>query len=370
MKPYTFLLAVVLLVGSGEYASAQSVQVKLGDYSLSAASSPKKEGGMVFLLQTSFDKAPKNARGFGFWYAENDNALSDVVLEIADAATKAVVKNVTAADLTGKAKTESSNNGARVVSTYHFGTGASMVELQIESEVLSDETMPLGKKIHLNYKLRMQKTSQLNAVLKLKTDGDAQKLQNVAVGASRMEKEESTYPAIVVSSLAPVNIDVTPRAHGIQQVHIQAENISIEEKKWASLFSFDVVGTTVKGAEKTAAQINRIVNHVATKELKPDLAIFNSANAKATVPGDTVTYTISYCNIGSAPAQNAEITNPIPDGVILLERSVETKDADVIIERKPALAPELGTPSVVRWKIKKKILPGENGRLTMKVIVR
>jgi uncharacterized repeat protein (TIGR01451 family) len=361
---------VVFSVGSGEYASAQSVQLKLGDYSLSAASSPKKEGGIVSLLQTSFVKAPKAARGFGFWYAENDNALSNVVLEIADAASKAVVKNVSAADLTGKAKTELSNNGTRVVSTYQFGTGASMVELQIESEVVSDETVPLGKKIHLNYKLRMQKASRLNAVLRLKTDGNAQKLQNVAVGASRMEKEQSTYPAIVVSSLAPVNIDVTPRAHGIQQVQIQAENISIKVKVWASLFSFDVVGTTVKDAEKTAAQVNRIVNHVATKELKPDLAIFNTANTKSTAPGDTVTYTITYCNIGTALAQDAEITNPVPDGVILLEQSVETKDADVVIERKPALAPEIGTPSLVRWKIKKNILPGEEGRLTMKVIVR
>lgn len=370
MKSFTFLLAVVLLVGSGDYASAQSVQMKLGDYLLNASSSPKKEGGMVSLLQANFVKAPKGARGFGFWYAENDNAMSDVVLEIADATSKAVVKSITATDITGKAKTESSSKGAWVVSTYQFGTGASMVELQIKSEVLSDETMPLGNKIQLSFKLRMQKSSTLNAVLKLKTDGDAQKLQNVAVAASRMENEHSTYPAIVVSWLAPVNIDVMPRAHGMQQVQIQAENISAKQKEWASLFSFDVVGTTVKDAEKTAAQVNRIVNHVATKELKPDLAIFNTANAKATVPGDTVTYTISYCNIGSALAQDAEITNPVPDGVILLERSVETKDADVVIERKPALAPELGTPSLVRWKIKKKILPGEEGKLTMKVIVR
>ena len=370
MKSFTFLLAVVLLVGSVEYASAQSVQLKLGDYSLNAASSPKKEGGMVSLLQANFVKAPKGTKGFGLWYAENDKAMSDAVIEIADAGSKAVVKNISAVDLTGKAKTESSNSGARVVSTYQFGTGASMLELQIESEVIGDETMPLGKKIHLNYKLRMQKASQLNAALKLKTDGDAQKVQNVAVGVSRIEKEHATYPAIVASSLAPVNIEVTPRAHGFQQVQIQAENISIKEKEWASLFSFDVVGTTVKDAEKTLAQVNRIVNHVATKELKPDLAIFNAANTKATVPGDTVTYTISYCNIGSALAQNAEITNPVPEGVILLERSVETKDADVVIERKPAMAPELGTPSLVRWKIKKNILPGEEGRLTMKVIVR
>jgi uncharacterized repeat protein (TIGR01451 family) len=296
--------------------------------------------------------------------------MSDVVLEIADAASKAVVKNISAADLAGKAKTESSNNGARVVSAYQFGSGVSMVELQIESEVLNDETVPLGKKIHLSYKLRTQKASHLNAVLKLKTDGDAQKLQNVAVGTSRMEKGLSAYPAIVVLSLAPVNIDVTPRAHGIQQVHIQAENISTREKEWALLFSFDVAGTTVKDAEKTAAQVNGIVNHAALKELKPDIAIFNTASAKTTVPGDTVTYTISYCNIGSALAQDAEISNPVPEGVILLEPSVETKDADVVIDRKPALAPEMGTPTLVRWKIKKKILPGEEGKVSMKVIVR
>ena len=370
MKYIIIILALLLVMGSNEYVMAQSVQMKLGDYSISALSAPKKENGALPFLQASFGKAPKSPKAFGFWYAENENAMSDVVFEIADAATNSLVKKITAADLAGKSKVESLNKGARVVATYQFGTAPALTELQIESELQDDATSPLGMKIHVSYKLRMQKAAQLNAVLNLKTDGSVQKLGTASVATTRMEKENPVYPAMVASALSAVNLTLGSRTKGIQIVSFQAEKVSLKEKEWATVFSFEIAGTTVKDADKTIAQANRVVNRIAMNESKPDLAIFNAANAMSTVPGDTITYSITYCNIGSAIAQNAEITNPVAEGVTLIEKSIDTKEADVVIERKPATAPELGAPALVRWKIKKGIMPGEEGKLTMKVIVR
>lgn len=367
---YFISLFILWFIVAGDRVDGQTVQLKLGDYSLLSNPAPKKDAGGVVFLQASFVKSVKGVKPFGLWYAENDHAMSDVVLELDDAATKNAIKTVTASDLSGKSKTETLSNGARVVSTYQFGTGTSMVELQIESEAVGDESAPLGKKLLLTYKVRMAKGSQVNAVLRMKTDGIAQKLGVSGFAANRAENDQSMYPAIVVTSMSPVNIDIAARSKGIQQIALQAENIKVQEKNWATIFSLEAVGTTVKDGPKANEQANRITNRVAAKEAKPDLAIFNTANPMTTVPGDTVTYTITYCNIGSALAQNAEITNPVPEGVMLLEKSVQTSEAEVSIDRKPAVAPQVGTPTLVHWKILRKIMPGEEGKLTMRVIVR
>ena len=370
MKYFIFSFALFFIILSAPLVQAQTAQLKMGDYSLAAEASPKKNAGALGLLVATFPKSAKGAKEFGLWYAQKENGMSDIVLEISDAGTKNVLKNITAADLAGVSKTESANKGMRVVSTFQFGTGADIIELQVTSESVIDESAPLGKKLLLSYKLRMAKTSQVNAVLKLKTDGSAQKIGTAGFSSTKLENGQPTYPAIILTSLSPVNVDVTPRMGEVQQVAVQSENITVKEKTWVPLFSFEAVGTTVKDADKSSEQANRIANRIALKEAKPELVIFNTANPSATVPGDTVTYTISYCNIGNALAQDAEITNPVPDGVMLLEKSVQTKDAVVTIERKPAAAPETGAPSLVRWKLTKKIMPGEEGTLTMKVVVR
>lgn len=366
MKYFIPVIAVCWFILSTPRVQAQTSQLKMNDYTITAGVSPKKDAGALGFVRVNYPKSAKNAKAFGFWYAQNENAMSDVVIEIADAATKNIVKNITAADLAGTSKTESLNKGTGVAATYQFGTGADMIELQVSGESVADASAPLGKKMLLTYKLKLAKTEQVNAVLKLETEGNAQKIGTAGFSSTRIENGQPTFPAIVMTSLSPVNVDVAPRSGEIQQITVKAENVSVKEKAWATLFTFETVGTTVKDANKASEQSNR----VGLKESKPELVIFNSASPTSTVPGDTVTYTISYCNIGNALAQDAEITNPVPDGVMLLEKSVETKDAAVTIERKTAPAPESVTPSLVRWKLTKKIMPGEEGTLTMKVVVR
>jgi uncharacterized repeat protein (TIGR01451 family) len=370
MKYILSLIAVWFVVISDSQLQAQTSQLKMGDYTITAAVSPKKEGGAVNFVTASFAKTAKGAKGFGLFYAQNENALSDVVLEIADAGTKAVIKNITAADFAGASKTEVQNKGAKNVATYQFGAGADMLELQVTTESVNDDSAPLGKKVVITYKVRMAKDSQINAVLRLKTDGSAQKVGSAGFFASRMENGSATYPGIIMTSLNAVNVDVAPRSGDIQQVSVQALNVAAKAKTWATLFSFETVGTTVRDADKASEQAARMASRIDSKEAKPELVIFNTASPINTVPGDTVTYTISYCNIGNALAQDAEITNPVADGVMLIEKSVESKDAVVTIDRKPSSSADAGAPSLVRWKITKKIMPGEEGTLTMKVVVR
>jgi uncharacterized repeat protein (TIGR01451 family) len=370
MKYILSLIAMCLVIIPDLQLQAQTSQLKMGDYTISAAVSPKKEGGAVNFVTASFTKSAKGAKGFGLFYAQNENAMSDVVLEISDAATKAIIKNITAADIAGASKTEVQNKGAKNVSTYQFGAGVDMLELQVTTESLNDDTAPLGKKMIITYKVRLTKDSQVNAVLRLKTDGSAQRVGTAGFYASRMENGSAIYPEIILTSLSTVNIDVAPRSGDIQQVSVQAQNVAAKGKTWATVFSFETVGTTVKDAAKATDQAAKIAARIDSKEAKPDLVIFNTASPINTVPGDTVTYTITYCNIGNALAQDAEITNPVADGVMLIENSIGSKDAAATIDRKPSTSADAGAPALVRWKITKKIMPGEEGTLTMKVVVR
>jgi len=367
---YLTLIAVMFAFVLGDRSEAQSVLLKVGDYALAGSPAPKKEGITVPFLQASFSKSAKNPKAFGLWYSATEKGMSDVVLEIADASTKNVIQSITAAEFAGKSKTESMNNGSHVVSTYQFGSGAGTIEVQVDCDAVADESAPLGRKLIISYKLRTAKATVVNAVLRLKSDGDIQKIGGNGIAVTRIENDQSGFPSIVLSSPTPVNTEVGARANGLQEVSIQSLNVPVKEKAWTSIISFEAVGTTVKDAGKTLDQASRIVNRVTSKEAKPELVIFNTANPTATVPGDTVTYVITYCNIGNALAKNAEFSNPVPEGVRLLENTVENAGAEVVIERKPATAPEAGVPTLVRWKLKKSILPGEEGKLTMKVVVR
>ncbi|HTR81767.1 MAG TPA: DUF11 domain-containing protein [Bacteroidota bacterium] len=368
MRRLFSLLAFSLIIAySGD---AQSLSLKLGDYSINGYSSSKKEAGALALVQAVVPGATKGSKTFGFWYAEDAKAMTNVVLEISDAKTNSAIKKLTASDFGEKSKSEMINSGEGMKSTYQFGAGTNAVEIQVVCESVKDETAPLGKKLALTYKVMLPKSASVNAQLRLKTDGSAQKLGSTGIATVRTENNVPAYPAIVLSSLNPLQTDVSARSQGIQQVSLSAENIDVKAKAWTTLFSLEVTGTTVNDPAKAMDQANRITNRVAAKESKPELAIFNSASPASTVPGDTVTYTITYCNIGNGLAQNAEISNEVPEGVMLIENSVEAKDAEVVIDRKQATAPEVGTPIRVRWKLTKKIMPGEEGTLTMKVIVR
>ena len=363
MKKNRIVFFMIFLAFITAPSFGQSLQMKLGDYSVVVNTAPKKgEGTSLAFLQAVPTKTVNGQKQFGFWFGNGENK----VVEITDAASKEILLNLTGADLMAKPKTETLNNGSRMISTYQLNKASAISELQFEAAVATDQGMPMGKKMTVTVKARLSKAETINAFLNLKTDGKPEQLGAAGLVTIQMDNDSATYPGVVIAvspNSAKFSVDG-------QNVVLEADNISGERGSWTTLFSFDVAGTTVKDGGKSLQQANRIVNHVAMKEEVPELAIFNSANKISTLPGDTVTYTISYENIGSGLAQDAEISNPVPDGVALIESSVNNKGADVTIERKPAVAPEVGEPMLVKWKIKGKIMPGEGGRVTMKVIVK
>jgi len=136
------------------------------------------------------------------------------------------------------------------------------------------------------------------------------------------------------------------------------------------VLSFRTLVSTVKNFEKSALQVKNIESLIVSKKEKTELSILNSASKVTPFPGDTITYTITYHNIGSSPAQDVVISNPIPALTTYVENSAAGEMAEVSIDRKKVAPPQQGEVTGVNWKVTKRINPGEEGTVSFKAIVR
>ncbi|MDE3058225.1 MAG: DUF11 domain-containing protein [Bacteroidota bacterium] len=340
----------------------QKAVLSMGDYSISVLTEPAREAGQFGFIQAMSVNAKKGEEPFGFWY-------SGAVLELKDAATKKTIATVTADEL-ANGKSEAVTGGTQT--TYTVGKGGKKFDLMIESVMKPDAGMPLGEMLVVSFKVKGVSAAKVSAELKMKTDGAAEKLGTSGIAVNRIVKDIASYPAIVLTAVKPVKITVSKRLKKElqQNVSIESANISLSAAEWSSLCVFDVNGSTVDDAVKSVAQAHRIINHVSAKESTPEVVMFNRTSSPTTTPGDTITFTISYVNIGSGTATDAEITNPIPAGTVYLEGSAAGDGTEVSIDRKPAAGNQLGEAALVRWKVTKAIFPGEGGSVSMKAVVR
>jgi uncharacterized repeat protein (TIGR01451 family) len=107
--------------------------------------------------------------------------------------------------------------------------------------------------------------------------------------------------------------------------------------------------------------------------------------------GDILVYTVRYSNKGDAPAVNAAIVDPLPQGTVYLLDSAGGKDATVTVSvdgghqfQPPPAKIKLTRPdgsvveetaladqhSHVRWLITRPVPPGGSGTLWFKVVVQ
>jgi uncharacterized repeat protein (TIGR01451 family) len=128
--------------------------------------------------------------------------------------------------------------------------------------------------------------------------------------------------------------------------------------------------TTVKDYEKSFVQALNLENAVTAKKEKTELSLLNSASSSTPSPGDTITYTITYHNIGTAAAQDINISNPIPVNTVYVEKSAAGDGAEITVDRKKVNLPQVGEVTSVNWKITKKVSPGEEGTVSLKAVIR
>jgi uncharacterized repeat protein (TIGR01451 family) len=113
--------------------------------------------------------------------------------------------------------------------------------------------------------------------------------------------------------------------------------------------------------------------------------------ADKTSPGDILVYIITYQNEGKLAAVDAQIVNPIPQGIVYRPDTGEGQDAEITFSidnsrtwHKPPIMIQVKKPdgtvesksapaeryTHIRWVIKKPVQPGQSGRVSFKATVR
>jgi uncharacterized repeat protein (TIGR01451 family) len=111
-------------------------------------------------------------------------------------------------------------------------------------------------------------------------------------------------------------------------------------------------------------QARNILEYARTGADKPELVAVTTVDRASTSPGDTVTYTMEYCNIGTAPGTGIEIRNAIPAGARYIEDTAAGDGSTIDVIRSYQRVAQS-----IEWKFQEPILPGQRRTVRFKVIV-
>ena len=150
-----------------------------------------------------------------------------------------------------------------------------------------------------------------------------------------------------------------------------------------------VVSTTVWAAGKPNLSVQiEVAREVAEVALDGTarLALEPAAEARS---GDILVYTLGYRNTGDAPARQAVLSDPVPEGTVLIRESVvgdgmeilysrdghtygawprvQRRNADGAMEWVDAPASDV---KHIRWKLAQAVPPGGSGYAVFKVVVQ
>lgn len=341
---------------------AQVTQLKSYEYVLQANGLNKLKSGKVGLVVVKTAQNAKDETTFGYWISNNTNA-STPFLEVKDGNKN--ILSVNAKDFSAKAKVQTSGNKT----SYSYTSGS--VSIILDADVVNDETLPLGKSVQFTLKVKSAATKNLSAVLTLYGDGYVNKVGTNGASNSRVEKGKAEYPLALIAGNtgSVVSLDGSEQKAPGRTVKITSASVESTGDE-VELLSFRTLLSTVKNFEKSTLQVKNIESLIVSKKEKTELSILNSASKLTPFPGDTITYTITYHNIGSSPAQDVVISNPIPALTIYVENSAGGEMAEVTIDRKKVAPPQQGEVTGVNWKVTKRINPGEEGTVSFKAVVR
>jgi uncharacterized repeat protein (TIGR01451 family) len=358
------LVVITTLIVS--FAFGQGTQLELYDYQLQANSLVKMKNGRIGFISMKQAKSTKEESNFGFWLSNNTNANA-VFLDVKDGQKS--IATVTAKDFAAKAKSQTA--GKKTSTVYTAGSGANAVTITIETEAVADTTMPLGKVVLADVKVKAAGTRKLSAVMTLYGDGFVSKIGTNGLTNSNVENGKAAYPLVMLVGNAgtTASTESAPQKTAGKLVKLTSATVSSTGEE-VSLLSFRTHATTVKNFEKSISQAMNVESVVSTKKEKTELSLLNSASKATPFPGDTITYTITYHNIGNAAAQDITISNPIPVNTSYVEKSAAGDGAEITEERKKLPPPQIGEVLSVSWKIKKQVRPGEEGTVSLKAVIR
>lgn len=356
MKSITpkYLLLLFIVVG---FVSAQNVELKLYDNIVTANEFFKAKDGSVGFILMKPAIMKKNETPFGFWLPTDAKTPFLIVTEGENGKP---ALSVTGKDFSSKAKIQKSGNKSTAV--YTSGSGAKAIEIFIQSDVHSNSLMPLAKDIQCVIRVTTKAVKNPHLTVNLRGDGAVALVGTKGVTVSKTVQNNAVGPNLLLTAAGETQ--VAPASSSQQKSGGTATFTGGSE------IQFSIAGSTVSDSQKSLAQVTNIENTISTKTEKTEMAIFNEADKSNPLPGDTVTFTIFYHNIGTAPAKDISISNPIPEKMKYIENSAAGNNTEISITHKDVPPPQQGDVESINWVIKRNILPGEQGSVSFKTIIQ
>lgn len=149
-------------------------------------------------------------------------------------------------------------------------------------------------------------------------------------------------------------------------------------------------GGAAQAQQETQLKLKTVAEKEITARKDGKTVIERVPLAKAS-PGDVIVYSITYLNIGKTDAVDATIIDPIPQGAVYIMGSAAGNNAEVTGSiddgrswQKPPIMVQVKKPdgqvetkaappgryTHLRWVIKKPVLPGQSGLVSLKVSVK
>lgn len=378
MKTIWFVL--VFAAFSLSIALAKDVTLKYSGYKISATVSTKdfSAGDGVSFAAGTLDTLTKKKTKihFGVLFREPQKNFSKVIVaELFDAATNKSLRKISLEEFLGKesqtwkVSEQSSDTGS--IMTFRFtAAGKDFILIRSVNAVISRD-IPTGKMMQERWSIECSAETNVRLVFYGRLEG------TITHSGSTLQvtpNEPGLYfnPAMLITYNGQTSLSVKKSAKKEvpSTFTVTANNIKLIPGQPSEALSIAVYGTSTVFKKYIAQQSKIIQDYVQTHRLAPELAAVTVTDKKSASPGDTIAYTIMYHNIGTAPAADIVITNPIPANMLYVENSASGEGSEITVERENATLPKIGVVKSVTWNFKEPIFPGEERSVSYKVIVQ
>ncbi|MFH0992231.1 MAG: hypothetical protein V1799_19700 [bacterium] len=372
IKIFVVLLALTMFASISQ--AQRSIEWKLPQYKITAPITLQgiADGDFVPVAMGKLDDLlPKSQSGrFGILFKEDSQRLGSVtVLELRDGASNALIKNVTLDEYFGKEidswkkiakETKSSPTSLR--SGFAVKTPGYDFILIREIGLKSDQNAPSGKKMFFNFSVQSKTPLNLNLKFMGKSTGVLKGDEKVITIASN-DTTLRLNPVMVLKAEGGGHLQIQGASF-----NVSSTGKEIKANALVSALEFSIAATTVSTKEHVTTQANLMQAFAVSGKADPKIVVSLNASKEVIKGGDTVTYTLRYHNIGSAGASNITVSNPLPQGAKLIERSLENGGGEVKLIRAAAAPPAREPVKEIQWAFKSIINPGEERTVRYKVI--
>jgi uncharacterized repeat protein (TIGR01451 family) len=334
-----------------------------------------QEAGKIFIVSAKPDgPSGKEAKPYGLRLAGTGKSpLSQPCIELIDARTKQTVRKISAGELFGKESagwksvpSQTVTGEGKTVSAFAFTADHQQFTFTRTLQSVSDEHLPEGKGVSMTFAVTSEKPMEMSMRLSAACDGaSGAEGHSWFVGDSLNGEAGQAMVVMTAGPASSVACQAPKRKGEPALLTIESKSAQLPASAKTELLTLTIAGTTVGAPAHTLKQARNIMGYFNTQAPKPELAAITSVDRPHTISGDTLTYTIEYHNIGTAPGKDVEINNPMPSGARYLEDSAEGDGGAVTVARSAQ-----NDAVSIQWKSAAAIQPGEHRSVRFKVVIQ